>query len=138
LTLDEAGRHRAESFALSPNPLHWTYALSARRMDSADALLRHKTNWRGHYEGEAARHAADEVIFQNERGELTEGARSNIFIRRKDRLVTPPLSSGLLPGCLRAELLDSGDCEEAVLTPADLDGEVFLGNSLRGLIPARA
>jgi branched-subunit amino acid aminotransferase/4-amino-4-deoxychorismate lyase len=52
-------------------------------------------------------------------------------------LLTPPLSSGLLPGILRAELLESGAAEEAVLTQADLSGEVYFGNSLRGLIPAQ-
>jgi 4-amino-4-deoxychorismate lyase len=43
-----------------------------------------------------------------------------------------------LPGVLRAELLDEGRAREAVLTADDLlDGRVFLGNSLRGLIAAR-
>ena len=45
-------------------------------------LLRHKTSWRELYEAEAKRLGTDEVIFCNERGELTEGARSNIFVKR--------------------------------------------------------
>ena len=89
------------------------------------------------YEREAARSGTDEVVFCNERGEFTEGARSNIFVRRGGKLLTPALSSGLLPGILRAELIESGQCEEAVLTQDDLAGEVLLGNSLRGLIPAK-
>jgi 4-amino-4-deoxychorismate lyase len=45
----------------------------------------------------------------------------------------------LLNGCLRQELLASGACEERVLFPTDLkNAELFLGNSLRGLIPAHA
>ena len=141
LTLDEAGLHKATAAALAPNPAHWRYAISAVRIDSSDLLLRHKTSWRDLYETEAVRHATDEVIFLNERGELAEGARSNIFVRRGGRLITPPLSAGVLDGRLRAELIAQGECEEAVLTQADLakadlEGAVWLGNSLRGLIPA--
>ena len=138
LTLDEAGGHRAAAETLPPNPPHWTYALSSEPVDSGDVLLRHKTNWRGLYDRETARHAADEVLFFNQRGELTEGTRSNIFVRRDGKLLTPPLSAGVLDGRLRAELIADGQCEEAILTQADLHGDVFLGNSLRGLIRAVA
>ena len=108
LTLDEAGLHRATAAPLPANPPHWTYTLSPNATDSNDELLRHKISWREQYENEVARLKTDEVIFRNERSELTEGARSNIFIRRDGVLLTPPLSSGLLPGILRAELLESG------------------------------
>jgi para-aminobenzoate synthetase / 4-amino-4-deoxychorismate lyase len=74
------------------------------------------------------------VIFLNERGELTEGARSNIFVKRDGILLTPPLGAGLLDGRLRAELLAQGKAREARLMPDDLTGEVYFGNSLRGLI----
>jgi branched-subunit amino acid aminotransferase/4-amino-4-deoxychorismate lyase len=78
------------------------------------------------------------VLFLNERGEVAEGSRSNIFLRLAGKLCTPPQSAGLLNGCLRQELLASGECEERTLMPGDLeDGEVFFGNSLRGLIPAQ-
>ena len=73
-------------------------------------------------------------IFVNERGELAEGARSNVFVERGGVLLTPTLESGALPGVLRAELLASGRAREAVLYPADLGGEFWLGNALRGLI----
>ena len=137
LTLDEQGTHHATAHELNGNPQHWTYAVSPHPADSRDALLRHKTNWRELYESEVQRLGTDEVIFCNQRGELTEGARSNIFIRRGDILLTPPLSAGVLDGRLRAELIEQGKAQEAVLTPADLDGEVWFGNSLRGLIPAK-
>jgi para-aminobenzoate synthetase / 4-amino-4-deoxychorismate lyase len=137
LTLDEAGEHHAIAAPLAANPPHWTYAMSPRPVASRDPLLHHKTDWREFYEQEAARHGSDEVLFLNERGELAEGVRSNIFIRRDGKLLTPPLSAGILPGCLRAELIEQGACSEAVLTPDDLArGEVYFGNSLRGLIPA--
>jgi branched-subunit amino acid aminotransferase/4-amino-4-deoxychorismate lyase len=78
------------------------------------------------------------VVFLNERGELTEGSRSNLFVRRQGKLVTPPLSCGLLPGILRSKLIESGECAEEILYPYDLESadEIFLGNSLRGLIRA--
>jgi branched-subunit amino acid aminotransferase/4-amino-4-deoxychorismate lyase len=103
-------------------------------VQSGDVLLRHKTGWREPYESEVVRLGADEVIFCNERGEVCEGARSNIFVARDGVLLTPPLSCGLLPGVLRAELIARGRAREAVLTPDDLKGDLYFGNSLRGLV----
>ncbi len=120
----------------------WRFAVSPLRLPSGDALCRHKTTWREHLDGEHARLAkhlgCDEVIFLNEEGDVVEGSRTNVFVRRGDVLVTPPLSSGCLDGCLRRELLDRGNAIEERI-PARLLGEspVMLGNSLRGLIPAR-
>ena len=75
---------------------------------------------------------------QNERFELCEGARTNIFLRRDGMLLTPALACGLLPGVLRASLLASGEAREAVLTRDDLrEGDLYMGNSVRGLVAAR-
>ncbi len=118
------------------------YVVSPTRMASTDAFLYHKTTRRELYDREWQHFhdatGADEVIYLNERGELTEGSRTNIFIARDGTLLTPALASGLLPGTLRADLLAAGRAVEAVLTPADLErgDTVFLGNSLRGLMPA--
>jgi para-aminobenzoate synthetase / 4-amino-4-deoxychorismate lyase len=78
-------------------------------------------------------------VFLNERDEVAEGSRSTIFLRRDGELLTPPLSAGILDGVLRREMLSTGECREATLTLGDLEcaDEIFLGNSLRGLIPAR-
>jgi para-aminobenzoate synthetase/4-amino-4-deoxychorismate lyase len=134
LTLGEAGVHHATTHDLAPNPRHWSFALSPERTSSRDALLHHKTSRRELYD--RAHPGVDEMIFRNERGELTEGARSNIFVERGGILLTPPLDAGVLPGILRAELIAQGKAKEATLTPDDLIGTVWLGNSLRGLIPA--
>jgi len=142
LTLDEQGAFAASAAALGAAPQAWRYALSPHRVSSTDQLLRHKTNWREFFDGEQARLAktvgCDEALFLNERGELAEGSRSTIFVRRGASLLTPPLSCGLLDGVLRRELLEQGRCVETVLTPDDLAAadEVLLGNSLRGLIRA--
>ncbi|HEY2009227.1 MAG TPA: aminodeoxychorismate synthase component I [Rhizomicrobium sp.] len=135
LMLDEAGQHLATAHDLPSNPPHWTYRISPVPTQSGDLLLRHKTSWRELYDRDHP--GCDEIVFRNERGELTEGARSNIFIRRDGVLLTPPLTAGLLPGILRAELIARGEAREAILTPDDLRGEIWLGNSLRGLIPAK-
>ncbi|MEI9887802.1 MAG: aminodeoxychorismate synthase component I [Rhizomicrobium sp.] len=142
LTLDEDGVFACTTAPLGTAPPCWTFAVSPHRVSSADLLLRHKTTWRDFYDGEQTRLAqsigCDEALFLNERGELTEGSRSNLFLRRGGKLLTPPLDCGLLDGVLRRELLETGQCEEAVLTPNDLAAgdEVLLGNSLRGLIRA--
>ena len=113
----------------------WTVAIAERRFDSGDPLLRHKTTRRELYETELARANADEVLFLNERDEVCEGARANVFLAREGVLLTPPLSSGLLPGTLRAHLLREGRALEAVLRLADFEGaEFYMGNSVRGLV----
>ena len=118
----------------------WRVAMAQTRFDSTWPLLRHKTTLRALYEDEfadAGKRGADEVMFINERGELCEGARCNIFVKRGDVLLTPALACGLLPGTLRAQLLLSGQAQEAILAPADLtDAEWYMGNSVRGLVRA--
>ncbi len=78
------------------------------------------------------------MIYFNERGELAEGSRTTIFLERNGRLETPALSSGLLPGTLRSELIAQGRAVEEVLTIEDLKlaDAIFLGNSVRGLVRA--
>ena len=100
-----------------------------------DIRLRHKTSDRGFYD--TARRAAgtDEVVFEDPDGFLTEGSFTSLFVPRDGVLVTPP-TGGLLPGVLRAELLETGQAVEGRLTRADLAGGFLMGNALRGLIPA--
>jgi len=124
---------------LANGPAEVVATLSPNRTDSGDVFLRHKTTRRALYESEFTRvrsEGYDEVLFLNERGELTEGAISNLFLRRNGRLLTPPLSSGVLPGVLRHHILATDPtAEEKVLSLDDLYAAdaVFLGNSVRGL-----
>lgn len=119
----------------------WRVAIAERRFDSSDPLLRHKTTRRALYEDELARAVqrcgADEVLFLNERNELCESARCNLFVPAQDALLTPPISCGLLAGTLRAALLKQGRAKERVLRLHDLPPEFCLGNSVRGLVRAR-
>ena len=118
------------------------YVVSPTRLNSADPLLYHKTTRRELYDGEWQKFhdeiGADEVVYLNERGELAEGSRTTIFIERDGRLFPPHLAAGLLPGTLRADLLETGRVVEARLTLDDLASadRVYLGNSVRGLVPA--
>jgi para-aminobenzoate synthetase/4-amino-4-deoxychorismate lyase len=118
------------------------YVISDTRLDSTNAFLFHKTTRRETYAREWQHYAdtakADEVLYLNERGELAEGSRTNIFVERGGKLVTPPLASGLLPGVLRSELIASGKAVEDTLSLDDLANAeaVYVGNSVRGLVRA--
>ena len=106
-------------------------------------VTRHKVSDRNFYDGERNRirklTEADEVIFLNNKNEICEGSYTSIFIKKNGVLITPPLSSGLLPGILRADLLEKKQAIEGILTITDIieADEVFLGNSLRGLMKAK-
>lgn len=115
-----------------------TVVLSPQRVRSNDLLLRHKTTARRLYDQELARVMAEghfDALFLNERGELTEGARSNLFVQKNGELLTPPQDAGLLNGVLRRRLLREGRAREARLTVGDLHHAeaLFVGNGLRGL-----
>lgn len=106
-------------------------------MAADDFRLAHKTSLRAVYDEERKAAGVPEVVFVDEPGFVTEGSWSNIFVERDGQLLTPPLSLGLLPGVLRAELIEKGRAVESHLRLADLQDGFFIGNSLRGLVPAR-
>ncbi len=138
LLVDAGGRCTLTTAPLEPIP-DVTFALSDKGPDRRSPFTYHKTTRREVYERERRNCGTDEVVFVNERGELTEGSFTNLFIERNGLLLTPPLGSGLLPGTLRADLLASGRAKESALTPTDLEtaDAVWLGNSVRGLMRAR-
>ncbi|OWK19064.1 aminotransferase class IV family protein [Mesorhizobium amorphae] len=121
----------------------WRLQLARVRLDTGDTLLRHKTSRRQTYTHARAEYLitqADEVLLANERGELCEGTITNLFADFGDGvLMTPRLDCGLLPGVLRGEFLDEGRAAEAIYSFDDLKSAraIYVGNSLRGLIPAR-
>lgn len=90
----------------------------------------------------AQQRGADEGVFLNTRGELCEGTGSNMFVVRNGVLMTPPLSSGCLPGVTRALVLELARNEgipatETVLQPEALSSsdEAFLTSSTREVQP---
>ncbi len=143
LLLASGGALSVSARPLEPWPRPVRLTVAATVVNSGAPLRRHKTTRRqwcvAPLAAAQASGLADEVIFLNERGEVVEGARTNIFVERAGRLVTPPLSSGPLPGILRQTLLEAGRAIEEVLTLADLAAapRLLVGNSARGLMPAR-
>ncbi|MBW8754749.1 MAG: aminodeoxychorismate synthase component I [Sphingomonadales bacterium] len=108
-------------------------------VDPGDWRLRHKNSDRGFYEAglnAAQAEGAVEALFLRNDGLVTEGCFTNVFVERGGKLLTPPLGLGLLPGVLRASLIEQGRAEEAELTLADLGSGFLIGNALRGLMPA--
>lgn len=113
--------------------------------DAYDLLLRHKTTRRAEYDRgwrEAEAKGAFDTLFFNAQGELTEGGRSNVFVKLAGRWWTPPLASGVLPGVMRSVLLEqTSDLQaaERVLTRTDLQNAeaLMVCNALRGALPAR-
>ncbi|OBY24314.1 aminotransferase class IV family protein [Leisingera sp. JC1] len=141
LTVDGQGQLALITASLGNTPTEWRLGIAETRLEAGDIWLQHKTTRRALYDTARAAlpEGVDELLFLNQRGEVCEGTITNIFVTSADgRLVTPPLSCGLLPGILRQVLLDSGQCAEAVLGLEDLKDAkaVHMGNSLRGLIPA--
>ena len=105
-------------------------------VDASDYRLRHKTADRAFYDH--ARHIAGtfEVIFVRPDGRLTEGSFTNLFVARDGKLLTPA-APDLLPGVLRDALIEEGKAVDADLVAADLTGDFWIGNALRGMIRAR-
>ncbi len=114
------------------------------RSNSQDVFLYHKTTNRMPYEREyqkAKRKGIFDVIFENERNEVTEGAISNIFVRQGKMYYTPPISCGLLNGVYRQYFMkrNSGLVKEKVLKRSDLyqAEAIYLTNSVRGITRVR-
>jgi para-aminobenzoate synthetase/4-amino-4-deoxychorismate lyase len=138
LLLSPSGHMAIESRSLPktvPQPLE--VALAPSPLPADDFRLRHKTSDRSFYTEARAKSGADEVVFVDKEGFLTEASSSNVFVERSSMLLTPPLSRGLLPGVLRRLLIEEGRAEEADLRPEDLQDGFFVGNAVRGLIAAR-
>lgn len=79
----------------------------------------------------------DEPVFLNMKGEIAEGASTNVFFVRQGQVLTPPVSSGLLPGILRGYICDVCGAREQAITPEEAAEceEMFLTNSLLGVMP---
>ena len=120
-------------------------ATHSLRMQSNNPLLLHKTTQRNVYDlawQKAVSLGGFDALFINERGELTEGGRTSIFVRppNSGEWLTPPLSAGVLPGVMRSSILRNPALKtrEANLTIDDVIGanEIMLSNALRGMIKA--
>ncbi len=91
---------------------------------------------------EAMQRGAYEALMRNHRGELAEGAQSNIFIVKAGELLTPPLAAGILAGITRELILELAPAlgipaRETTLRDEDLFGadEAFLSVTTREIVP---
>jgi len=109
-------------------------AIAEKRTDSRDQFLFHKSTHRPIYSTEPAKRTeCIDLIFTNERDEVTEGASHNIVAKIDGEMITPALECGLLPGVFREELLERGGIRERVVTVDRLKmaDEIYLINSVR-------
>lgn len=85
----------------------------------------------------AHEHGAAEALMGDTRGMLCEGTGSNVFVAIGERVITPTLASGCLPGITRELVLEWTDAVEEdvpieILETAD---EVFITSSTRDVQP---
>lgn len=120
--------------------------VSNELMNSFEPFLLHKTTFRPWYEKSMQKIAKGEVfdeLYFNEKGELTEGARSNVILQLRGELFTPPIECGLLNGVLRTKILEKSSfgepVKEKILYINDLRRaeKVFCINSIRGIVEVK-
>ncbi|GMO27345.1 MAG: bifunctional anthranilate synthase component I family protein/aminotransferase class IV [Termitinemataceae bacterium] len=136
LLLKKNGEYKIEYRPLVESAKNYV-RLSNIKVDSSDIFLYHKTTYRPLFN--LTYDDYYDELFCNERGELTEGSRSNIVVELEKKLYTPPLSCGLLDGIMRRQLLNHGECAERILYPRDLEkaSKIFCVNSVRGIKEVR-
>lgn len=140
LRSDAAGDITLQQYPLTtPSDEPLRLAVDSEPGRSTDIFARHKTTERSRYLAAGNRFPDfDDVVLWNEREEITETTVGNLVLKLDQRLLTPASSSGLLPGTLRAELLDHETITEQVLTMDDLRAadSIWVINSVTGWRPA--
>ncbi len=140
LLLEDEGRVRVEALPFPPSgsgPVR--VGLASAPIDPGDPLLYHKTTHRAVYErAKASRPDCDQVLLWNSDGFVTETDIANLAVCLGGEWVTPPVSDGLLPGTLRAELIATGKLRERQVRISDFTPgvEIAVLNSVRGWQPA--
>lgn len=116
--------------------------LSSVRIASGHPRYHHKTTDRDAFDrarAEARAHGWFDALLTNERGEITEGAITNVFLRLGGQWVTPPLDSGLLAGVGRRVFMLQNSVREQLCLPEDLQkaDQIVLTNAVIGARTAR-
>jgi para-aminobenzoate synthetase/4-amino-4-deoxychorismate lyase len=137
LLADRQGRLQTECHVLEPSPAEAAVVLAGVPVDAADEFLRHKTTQRTVYQRHQPPAGIFDTLLWNDGGEVTEFTRGNVVLELDGRRVTPPLACGLLPGVLRAELLERREIVEQTVPVAALSRATGLWfiNGLRGWVP---
>ena len=120
----------------------WKIAFASERVESGDIFLRHKTTVREIYDRalQLTKKITNlfDLVFLNERQEVTEGARSNLFAVIDGIWITPPVDCGLLAGVRREQILRDHRRKviERALYVNDLRraDQLYMSNAVHGLI----
>ncbi len=143
LSLRQDGEYLLKSQSLTPLTDPVKVMLAPQPVEADSLFLHHKTTVRAGYDAAwraAEQQGAFDMLFCNRRSELTEGGRSNLFVKLAGQWFTPPLTAGVLPGVMRAVLLEDPQWQAAErrLTLDDLRNAeaVVVCNALRGALPA--
>lgn len=138
--INSKGEIKTDFFKISDEKKEVRLTISREKVNSKNVFLYYKTSKREIYERnmkKAKQNGYDEIVFLNERDELTECATSNIFIEKNGIFYTPPVKCGLLNGTYRQYLLNSNPklYRERILYKKDLTdaSDVFICNSVRGI-----
>ena len=140
LLVSASGAATVECTPHQDDPRVWNVAFSTAPVDEQDPFLFNETTRRVVYEGaRRIRPDVDDVLLWNTRGEVTESTVANLVIELDGVRVTPPITSGLLGGVFRRQLLENDEISERVITRADVERStrLWLTNSVRGWIDTR-
>lgn len=148
LSLAPDGSIDVQSAVLSALPQVVRLMVSPQACRTDPILLQHKTSFRQQYDEGwryAEKHGCFDMLFFNAHGHITEGGRSNLFLRRGTQWFTPALADGVLPGIMRAVYLKQLRADpqlevfEQSLTLDDLINadEIVVCNALRGIMRAQ-
>jgi para-aminobenzoate synthetase/4-amino-4-deoxychorismate lyase len=145
LLLDRNGICECTNSPLENNSMSIPIYISPIAINSKELLWQHKTTaekTRGFYtywrQQVQKKQPGSDVVFFNEHRIITEAPHFNLFIEDNKQLITSPISAGLLPGILRAQLIKNRKCivKPIQLTALLNSNKIWLGNSVRGLIKA--
>ena len=138
LLVDKKGDVTCQSVKITPVTKPVICRLAQTPVDTNNPFLYHKTTQRSLYDQALSSVVAihsdcQEVLLWNQRGELTEGSRSNIVVEREGKRLTPSFDCGLLAGTFRQHLLQQGKIEESIIRLDELPTfhHFWLINSVR-------
>ncbi len=134
LLVSQQGKIKIESSPFMAEPKTLNLVIADRPVDISNPFLYHKTTNRSLYQQfQQSNTSHDDLILWNERQEVTETCIYNLVVQKDGELLTPPVECGLLPGTMRAYLLEQQKIKEAVIKLADIQQceAIYLINSVR-------
>ncbi|MFC1620740.1 aminodeoxychorismate synthase component I [Candidatus Omnitrophota bacterium] len=144
LLFDRSGRIESNFSRLNKDFEIQKTRFSNKKVSSGDLFLYHKTTKRDFYDNEYKKWKNKgyfDIIFTNEKKQVTEGAISNIIIKKGKFYYTPPLKCGLLNGVYRKALLRNKNfpLKEKVLYKKDIYAadKCYMVNSVRGMVECK-